>query len=185
MRGTIKAPRKIITGAFNIILTFQREVELTIDDIVVELIEGDPLGNIKDSFGGSGKNYHILCYVQDSIQGRSRISISGFDVSPVEITYDTMHEIIPLWGQPFRKSNKIEIPLTFPSPIRNLRKGNFQISRSIQHYLYGSDQSYQLLLVPKTNEDFSITVSGNVEKSNGIAVSIDPTVIEVSNAIIS
>ena len=53
MRGVISAPRNIITGAFNIRFAFQKDVELTRDDVIVMPIEGDALGHVKDTFGES------------------------------------------------------------------------------------------------------------------------------------
>ena len=72
MRGVISAPRNIITGAFNIRFAFQREVDLRRDDVVVMPIEGDPLGHAKDTFGGGGANYHLLCYIPDALKSSER-----------------------------------------------------------------------------------------------------------------
>lgn len=61
MRGAIQAPKGIITGAFSVIFSFIREVDLTLSDIEVETLAGDALGNSKDRFSGSGSNYHLFC----------------------------------------------------------------------------------------------------------------------------
>ena len=104
IKGVISAPRKIITGAFNVRFTFQREIELTVADVVVNTLEGDALGHTKDSFGGSGENYHLLCYLLDGIKGKSRISVvnDGLDVESVIVEYDTVRTV---WHD-FRYANE-------------------------------------------------------------------------------
>ena len=125
------APKKVITGAFNIRFAFPKDVALTQSDIIVMPIEGDALGHVKDTFGGSGANYHLLCYIPDARKGKSRISVvkGGVDVTPVIIEYDTVHTGHRDVGN--TGSNvvrKVEIPVSVDVPIRNLKKQNFQVS---------------------------------------------------------
>lgn len=181
MKGTIKAPKGIITGAFSVIFSFIREVDLTRDGVLVEVIKGDALGHQRDNFGGSGKNYHLLCHLQDGLKGRSRISVTGHAVAPVEIAYDTVRSIVPVWGDPFVRNGKIEIPLSLPTPVTNLRKRNFRVSRApARCHLYGAGTDYQVVVSPSGTGDFTVSVAGTVEKENGLAAVIQETVVEVS-----
>lgn len=180
MRGAIKAPRQIITGAFSVIFSFIREVDFTQNDVIVETLEGDALGNPKDNFGGSGRNYHLLCYLQESQKGKSRISISGFDVPPVVVEYDTVRSLTPVWETPFKRNTKIEIPLTLPEAVTGLRKKNFSISESMPCVLYGSGRDYQFVVSPSSAQtEFSVSVSGAVRKMNGLRAEIEETILEV------
>lgn len=182
MRGVITAPKKIITGAFTVLFAFIRELELTADDVVVETLEGDALGHHKDTFGGGGRNYHLLCYLPDERTGKSRISVNkeGVAVEPVIVAYDTVRSVLPVWGLPFVRNGKIEIPLTFPCPVINLRKRNFQVSETMQRYVYGAGADYHFVVSPSDiAEGFSVTVSGPVQKENGLDAVIQETVVEV------
>lgn len=180
IKGVISAPKGIITGAFTILLTFIREIELTADAIHVETLEGDPLGHTKDNFAGSGKAYHILCYLPDARKGKSRISVPGFDVPPVIVEYDTIRTIIPTWGAPFKRKGKVELPLLLSEDIVGLRKKHFSISESMLSVLYGSGSEYQFVVSPSsTQTEFSVSVSGSVKKLNGLEAVIQKTVLEV------
>ena len=130
MRGVISAPPKVITGAFNIRFAFPKDVALTQSDIIVMPIEGDALGHVKDTFGGSGANYHLLCYIPDARKGKSRISVikDGVDVMPVIIEYDTVKQVFVTWGTSIKRGSKVEIPVSVDVSIRNLKKQNFQVS---------------------------------------------------------
>ena len=180
MRGIITAPKHIITGAFTILLTFIREIELTADAIVVETLEGDALGHSKDSFGGSGASYHILCYIQDARSGKSRISVvkDGLIVEPVIVEYDTVKTVRATWGTPIARGTKVEIPISFDVAIENLKKRHFTFSGfPVPFQLYGSGDTYSLVLPNRTG--LTVTVSGAVRKSNGIRAEIQETVLEV------
>ena len=176
MKGVIKAPRNIITGAFTILISFIRNIELTAADIVVETLEGDALGHTKDSFGGSGANYFILCYLPDARKGKSRISVSGFDVAPVVVEYDTIKTVTVTWGDPMRRGRKIEIPVALDTAIANLRKRNFRLTPAAPYQLYGTGDAYSLV-VPESVQ--RIAISGTVRKSNGIQAEIEETLLEV------
>ena len=173
MKGVIKAPKGIITGAFTILLTFIRPIELTAADVVVETLEGDALGHSKDSFGGSGANYHILCYIPDARSGSSRISVTkeGVDVEPVEIRYDTIRTVRATWGTPIQRGTKVEIPISFGVAIQNLKKRNFSLSPPSPFQIYGADDNYSLI-IPRRLGTFSIDVSGTVRKQNGLMARI-------------
>lgn len=173
MRGVITAPKQIITGAFNIRFDFIRPVELLQSDVRVETLTGDALGNPKDSFGGSGASYHILCYLPDARSGRSRISVvkTGLVVEPVIIEYDTVKTVRATWGVPIPRGTKVEIPISFGVAIEDLRKRNFRFSAAVPFQLYGSGDTYSLILPNRTG--FSVTVSGTVRKSNGVRVDIE------------
>ena len=180
MRGVISVPKGIITGAFNIRLTFIKETELTAADIVVETIEGDALGHTKDNFGGGGANYHILCYIPDARTGKSRISVvkAGLDVRPVIVEYDTVRTVTATWGTPIQRGYKLELPLSFNVPIQGLKKRNFRLSVPTPFQLYGTGDAYSVVL-PGRNSPFSVAVSGTVRKMNGIQANIVETVLEV------
>lgn len=184
MRGVISTPRGVITGAFNIRFAFQQDVDLTADDVVVMQIEGDALGHPKDTFGGRGKDYHILCYIPDARKGRSRISVikDGVDVSPVFVEYDTVRTVIATFGTPIKRGSKVEVPVTFDSPVRNLKKRNFQVTPSSPFQLYGSDADYTLSVANK-GRAFSVAVAGSVVKANGVRADIQETVIDVPKGV--
>ena len=179
MKGVITAPKEIITGAFNILFDFIRPIELVAADVTVETLEGDALGHTKDSFGGRGASYHILCYLPDGRSGRSRISVNkiGLEVESVEIVYDTMQTVQATWGAPIQRGSKVEIPIFFDVAIENLRKRNFQFSRPVPFQLYGSGNVYSLI-VPQ-RRGLIVTVSGAVRKINGIRVEIEGMRFEV------
>lgn len=172
MQGVITAPKQIITGAFNVLFDFIREIELTAADVIVETLEGDALGHPKDSFGGSGANYHMLRYLLDERSGKSRISIrkEGIDVDPVVVTYDTVRTIHATSGTPIQRGSKIEIPISFTVAIENLKKRNFTFSPPGPFQLYGSGDTYSLVL--RDRNGLTVTVSGAVRKSNGVRAEI-------------
>lgn len=179
MRGTISAPRGIITGAFNIRFGFIRPIELTAADVTVEVLEGDALGHTKDTFGGSGANYHILCYLPDGRSGKSRISVNkaGLEVEPVEIEYDTVRTVRATWGMPIQRGAKVELPISFGVAIENLKKRNFRFSQAVPFQLYGSGDSYSLILPSRTG--LIVTVAGSVRKGNGVQAEIEEVSLEV------
>ena len=179
MKGVITVPQNIITGAFTILMTFIRPIELTAADVVTTTLAGDALGHTKDSFGGSGASYHRLCYLPDARCGKSRISISkpGVDVAPVIVAYDTVKTVHATWGPPLQRNRKIEIPVSFDVAIQHLKKRNFKLSPPLPFQVYGSDDAYSLV-VPDSGH-LTVTVSGTVRKSNGVRAGIPATVLEV------
>ena len=172
MKGVISAPRGIITGAFNIRFGFIRPIELTAADVTVETLEGDALGHTKDAFGGSGAHYHLLCYLPDGRAGKSRIFVNkaGLEVVPVVVEYDTVKTVIATWGTPIRRGAKLEIPIAFDVAIENLKKRNFTFSCACPFQLYGSGDTYSLVVPHRTGQ--TVTVSGTVRKMNGIRAEI-------------
>ena len=172
MKGIITAPTTIITGAFNIRFAFIRPIEFTMADITIETLEGDALGNPKDAFGGSGANYHILCYPLENRTGRSRISVTkaGVEVEPIEIEYDTVKTVIATWGTPIPRGSKVELPITFDVAIEHLKKRNFTLSQPLPFQLYGSGDSYSIV-IPQTPGQ-TVTVAGPVRKANGVHAEI-------------
>ena len=178
MRGIITAPKNVITGAFTMHFSFVQQVELSMADIDVETIDGDALGNVRDSFGGSGANYHILCYLPDMRAGISLISVkkSGISVDPVLIQYDTIKFIFADWGTPIERGDKIEIPLTLDTPVQILKKRNFKLSRPVPFQLYGSGKMHSLVLPAREN---TIEVYGTVRKHNGIDAIVHTSILEI------
>lgn len=182
MKGVITAPKQIITGAFNVLFDFIRPVEMTAADVTVETLEGDALGHEKDSFGGSGASYHILCYVPDARLGRSRISVTkqGLEVAPVIIAYDTIKTVRATWGTPIPRGRKVELPITFDVAIENLKKRNFRLSTPGPYALYGADAAYSLLIpAALADRDLVIAVFGTVRKASGVSARVDGTLLEV------
>lgn len=180
MQGVITAPRGMITGAFNLRFDFIRPIELMSDDIHVEVLEGDALGCPKDNFGGSGANYHVLCYLPDGRSGKSRISVnrSDLEVEPVIVTYDTVRTVVATWGTPIRRGNrKVELPIAFDVAIEHLKKRNFRFSCACPFQLYGSGDAYSLVVPDRTG--LTVTVSGAVRKANGVRAEIESAVLEV------
>ena len=180
MQGIITAPTQIITGAFNIRFGFIRPIELTAADVVVETLAGDALGHPKDSFGGSGARYHILCYPPDGRSGKSRISVvkTGLVVEPVVITYDTVRTVRATWGTPIQRGKKVELPITFSVAIENLKKRNFAFSCPCPFQVYGSGDTYSLVVPNKTVR--TVSVSGTVRKASGIVAEIEETTLKVN-----
>lgn len=176
MKGIIAVPTGIITGAFNIRFNFIREIELTAADITVETLEGDALGHSKDAFGGSGANYHILCYIPDPRAGKSRISVAkdGLEVEPVIVEYDTVRTVHATWGTLIQRGTKVELPVLFDVAIQRLKKRNFRFSLPTPFQLYGTGKDYSLVIPQQ--RDFTVTVSGSVRKVSGVDANIEETV---------
>ena len=182
MKGVITAPKQIITGAFTVLFDFIREIELAAADVTVETLEGDALGHTKDTFGGSGANYHILYYLPDERSGKSRISVNkdALAVEPVIVTYDTVRTVQATWGTPIRRGTKVEIPISLGVAVEHLQKRNFTFSAPCPFQLYGSGKRYSLIVPQRTG--LIVTVSGAVRKSNGVRAEIqgDPLVTNFS-----
>ena len=180
MRGVITAPKKVITGAFTLLFSFPSEIPLTPADIKVETLEGDALGHAKDSFGGNGNHYHLLCYLPDARAGKSRFSVvkAGVSVQPVIVEYDTVRTVIATWGTPFRRGDRIELPVSFGVPIQGLKKRNFRLSVPAPFQLYGTGDTYSLV-VPQRQQNFTVAVSGAIRKINGLAAVIERSSLEV------
>ena len=108
------------------------------------LLEGDALGHKKDNFGGSGANYHLLCYIPDARTGKSRISVvkEGLEVEPVIVEYDTVRTVQSTWGSPMKRGSKIEIPVFFGTEIRNLKR-----SISLSRWLHRISSMEQATLI--------------------------------------
>lgn len=181
MKGVITVPSGIITGAFNILFDFIRPIDLTAADVVVETLEGDGLGHAKDTFGGSGASYHILCYIPDARSGKSRISVvkDGLIVEPVIVEYDTVKTVRATWGTPIQRGTKVELPISFGVAIENLKKRNFRFSQALPFQLYGSSDSYSLIVPQRTG--LIVTVSGAVRKANGVRAEIAENQLSVTS----
>ena len=175
MIGVISVPGDIITGAFNVLFAFEANVNLIIDDIVFRTLEGDALGHTKDRLGGSGQNYHLICYIPDVRTGKSEISIdkAGVDADPVVAVYDTQETVAVTWGDPVVRDTVIEMPLTFADAVQNIKKRQFRIMPAHRFQMYGTGTNYTLVVQRrKLVNRFSVTVSGTVEKTNGIPVEL-------------
>ena len=183
MRGVITAPERVITGAWTLLFSFPSEIDLTETDIKIETLEGHALGHAKDKFGGSGKHYHLLCYLPDAKAGKSRVSVAkpGVTVEPVIIEYDTVRTVIATWGTPVQRNRNIDIPVTFDASIKRLRKQHFRVSEpKCPCQLYGRDNAYELVVSPsRAVTRFQITISGTIEKTNGLEAVIEASPLEV------
>ena len=179
MRGVITVPQKVVTGAFTLLFSFPLDIVLTSDDISVETLEGDDLGDKKDTFGGSGKHYHLLCYIPDARAGKSlfRVSKEGVDVKPVIVDYDTRRTVAPVWGKPILRGTQVEIRVTFPIAIERLKKRNFRLSPSASFQLYGTGDTYSIVIA--NSNPRSVTVFGVVSKPSGIRVEIEQAIAEI------
>ena len=184
MRGVITAPKRVVTGAFTLLFSFPSDIPLTPADIKVETIEGDALGHVKDSFGGSGKHYHLLCYLPDARAGKSRFSVTkaGVRVEPVIVEYDTVRTVIVTWGTPVKRNRKIDIPVTFDASIKRLRKQHFRVSEPMSYQLYGQGDTYELVVSPaRAVKRFRVTISGTIEKINGLRADIQENQLTVTS----
>lgn len=177
--GSIEVSQKVITGAFTILFTFQRDIDFTMDDIVVETLEGDSLGHAKDSFGGIGNAYFVICYLPDMRAGVSVISVekAGVQVDPVVVEYDTIKRVNVTWGTPVKNTNRIGLPVHLDVPLQILKKRHFQLSPATPFQLYGSGDSYRIVMVPK--QKTVVSIQGAVKKQNGIDAVIERSVFEV------
>ncbi|MYB92957.1 hypothetical protein F4054_23795 [Candidatus Poribacteria bacterium] len=182
MKGVITAPANIIKGAFTILFSFPSNIILTQADIIIETLEGDALGHAKDSFGGGGNHYHLLCYLPDEKLGKSRIHLNknGVTVQPVDIAYDSVRTVIATYGVPIRRNRKIEIPITLDAPIKQLRKQHVLLSEPVPFRLYGNEATYQIVVSPPPGlTQFKITISGTVEKTNEVQAVISEATLEI------
>ena len=177
--GSIEASQKTITGAFTILFTFQRDIDFTMADVVVETIEGDSLGHAKDSFGGTRNAYFIICYLPDMRKGMSLISVKkdGVQVEPILVEYDTVTRVNVTWGTPVKNVNRIGLPVHLDTPLQILKKRHFQVSPATPFQLYGSGDTYTIVMVPK--QKTRVSIQGTVKKQNGIEAVIEPSVFEV------
>lgn len=180
IKCVINAPEKTITGAFTVLFAFSQPFGGVIaEDIRVKTIEGDPLGDPRDNLKGRDNHYALQCYVPPDTRGKSEISLEfpGVLVTPVQITYDTMKVVVPEWGAPVIRGLATEVPLTFDAPLRHLRKRNFRLLPAVRYQIYRTDQGYKLSV--KRRGNFSVMVSGQVVKSNGVEATIERSVLEV------
>lgn len=175
--GSIEVSQKVITGAFTILFTFQRDIDFTMDDIVVETLEGDSLGHSKDSFGGVGNAFFVVCYLPDMRKGISLISVEkeGVQVEPTLVEYDTVTSVNVTWGTPVKNGSRVNLPVFLETPLEILKKRNFSVSPASPFQLYGSGDTYTLSVKSGT----TLTVYGKVRKQNGIDAVIERSVFEV------
>ena len=106
IRGVITAPNRVIRGAFSIRFAFSEWVNLTTDDIHIETLLGDALGDPRDCLlQGDNHHYILQCYIRSAKQGFSRVSLKlpGVSVEPVDIEYDTVKVVTAKWGVPIKK----------------------------------------------------------------------------------
>lgn len=180
IRGTIRVPQNIISGAFPINISFQRPVNLTADDINMELVEGDALGHPKDRFHGDGSDYSIICYLDDNKAGISIVSIDkeGTNVLPEIVRYDTVRYVRIRWHEPVSRNSLFEIPFYVETPVDLLKKRNFLLEPNTRHHIYHlGDNNYKIVCRNPINK---ITAFGQVTKANGVAANIKESVLEVS-----
>lgn len=173
MKGVITVPKKIITGAFNIRFDFIRPIEFASDDVNVETLEGDALGHTKDSFTGEGMSYNVLCYLPEGIAGKSRVSVPGHEVEPVEVVYDTFSEIDAIFLDPYllEPEKRVEVPIFLVDPVQRLRKANIKCSRPIPFQIYGEDSDWTLSLnAPKAPVELEMV--GSIKKANGLRANL-------------
>ena len=181
MRGVMTAPKKVMTGAFTLRFSFPMDVDLTVDDILVETIEGDTLGHSKDNFGGRGNHYHLLCYIPDARAGKSRFSVikNGINVNPVIVEYNTLRNVYINWGPPIVRNAKLEFPVKLDFPVKRLQKRHFSVSEPMPCQLYGSGHRYFWVVAPKPSQTaFRVSVSGTVENMSGVTVDIHQSFLE-------
>lgn len=180
MRCVITAPKRFITGAFNILFSFPEEVSLTVDDFRIETLWGDDLGDPRDNLKGGGRHWSFQCYIPENRYGRSRVTLAmlGYSAFPADVMYDTIRSVQIQWGTPILTERTIEIPVWFDYPLQHLRKRNFRISGVGQFQIYRTDGEY-LLVIQKRDVGFSVTALGQVVKINGVQAYITESVLEV------
>ena len=183
MLGTIFVKDGILTGAFPVLFSFnRRNPDFSRDDIEIKTLEGDALGHIKDTFGGEGTDYYLQCYLQEGLLGKSEIAVPRFDIEPVIVSYDTVREVIVTAGKPFERNGQIEVPIAVSASVVTLKKKHFQPPAGIRHQLYyGTEKTYTLVL----SGPGTVTVSGNVEKANGVIARISVTSFQFASLPVS
>ena len=185
MRAVITAPSRTIIGAFSMLFSLPKMVDdFTLDNVGIETLSGDALGDIRDTFGGRGNHYHFLCYLPNEKTGTARISIvgevggEGVDANPVIVRYDTVKSVRATFGEVSQQGNKIELPVTLDTEVRGLKKTHFALARvsgtllnGMRCHLYGSGRDYQLVFSVKSGSVGEVRVSvatREITKESGI-----------------
>ena len=178
--GVITVPQKTIIGTFNIIFSFQHPLIFSMADVEIETLLGDALGDSRDCLTKAGDTHYMFqCYIPTGKCGKSRISVNLPDVSvkPVEIVYDTKRVVVATWGTPVKEVNVVHLPVSVDASLRILKKRNFRLSPAVPYQLYRVGTAYQLLITGPFQG--SVTISGNVVKTNGVEAYIQESVLEV------
>ena len=181
IKGVISVPKKVITGAFNILFSFSDAVDFTVDNFSIQTLSGDRLGDPRDNLKGKGNHYVFQCYIPTGRCGRSRVVLDHpqVDDAAVDIEYDTVKVVNATWGTPLRSPQKTEIPVSFDCPLRHLRKRNFRLSQALPFQLYVVDEDYKLVIPKRIEGVLSVRVLGNVVKESGVEGYIAESVLEV------
>ena len=177
VRCVISAPKKIITGAFNILFSFSEDVDFTTDDFRIETLSGDPLGDPRDRLKGIANHFMFQCYIPTAKYGKSQVSLDmpGVSVEPVEIGYDTVRVVKATWGTPVVSLQKTDVLVLFDTPLQHLRKRNFLISKAMPFKIYRRGDGY-LVSVQNRGVPFSIEVAGLITKASGVDGYIEKSV---------
>ena len=189
VRCVMTAPRKTVIGKSNIRLTFARDIQgLDLSNVKIETVSGDAIGDNIRVWGKEG-NWYVTCKIPDNCIGRSEVSLTGsvianggletIDARTVRIAYDTVKVVNASFGTPIKRGRKIEIPVSLDTPIQHLKKLNFRFSPATPFQLYGTGDSYSLVL-PDKRKQLKVSVFGPVQKTNGIDVKIIENVLEVN-----
>ena len=189
VRCVMTAREKTVIGKSNIRLTFARKIQgLDLSNVEIETVSGDPIGEDVTVWGRGG-DWYITCKIPDTCIGISEVSLTGsviangvietIDARSVRIAYDTVKTVDVTFGSPIKRGRKIEIPVSFDTPIQHLKKRNFRFSRAIPFQLYGASDSYSLVLSDK-GKPLTVSVFGLVKKINGVDVKIMESVLEVN-----
>ena len=180
IRAKIKAPKNIITGAFSIGFHFSHKVNLTLDDIRIETLAGQPIGSVKDVFSGGEYDYTLQCYFDYPLSGKSRISIQKADVDcePFEISYDIDDLVGVEFGTQLRRRGKVIIPVQLSSDAL-LEKSHIEFSEAVPYRLFGSGRDYSIRIENRRRKVFEVRIGGEILKHSGITASITPAVMKV------
>ena len=141
-------------------------------DIHVETLEGHALGSMKDSSAVAVRITISSAISRRGRKGKSRISVvkDGFEVPPVTVEYDTIRTVRATYGTPIKQNGKIEVPVSFDTPIQHLKKRNFRLSVPAPFQLYRENGDTYRVVLPERSSPFGITVSGTVRKQNETSV---------------
>ena len=182
IRGVITAPSRVIKGAFSIRFAFSEWVDLTADDIQIETLLGDALGDPRDYLlQGDNHHYVLQCYIRSAKQGFSRVSLKlpGVSVEPVDIEYDTVKVVKAKWGVPVKKGLVTEIPVAFDAELQHLRKRNFRFSEALPFQLHRLGDDYCLRISKRFESPLLVGVRGSVVKANEVSAEIAYSVLQV------
>lgn len=181
IRAKISAPKGTITGTFSVSFHLSHKIYLSDEDILIETIDGHPLGSERDSLNGDGFNYTKQFYFDDPAEGVSRISIGkeGVGSESVVVEYDIDSILSVEFGTPLKKNNKVVIPVSMSSDAV-LTKRVISITPNVKYKLFGAGSEYQIRIDPSVFKEIQVCLCGAIQKYNGKTTDLTTAMINIS-----